>query len=415
MPRYYIYMLTVLHPDILRSVLEYPGGLLPARHEKTGKLLLIVKVPKESILTAQMKCGFSLYLTPLPTTSGLTVALVTAFFDDGDEPLIIRTPLFDEPLGEYLLELLTYDEFEVYFFDEHGREWMSHRTSVHDKGSLIATGKEFCLLTYHPQTFDSVYEKLEAWFGSRTAEDDANAIKVVFEEELSPPNIALFDARHDEHDYYGSGGLSHSSLERENPGYFQERDIVAGLKRVFHGEQIALNPMRRDNSKEFVDVLVMNHTHLLLVQAKDSPNTASSLSRTIDRKRRTSHSQIEKAVKQAKGAAAYAHRHNNLELRVDKDHLDINMVNKKVVSLVVVQEMFTDEGDNFVSRYREMEEFGDLFVMLDYNAFNAFCHEFTDEYRLLNVFADYSAKVLAGGIWIDPRTYVLEAIQERLP
>lgn len=407
-------MLTVLHPSILHSVLEYPGGLLPVRLEENGRLLLIVKVSKECILTAQMKGGFSFYLAPLPTTSGLTVALVTAFFDDGDEPLIIRTPLFDEPLGADLLELLTYDEFEVYFFDEHGREWMSHRTSVHDKGSLIATGKKFGLLTYHPQTLDSVYENLEVWFGSRTSEDDANAIKVVFEEELSPPNIALIDARLDEHDYHGSGGISHFSLERENPGYFQERDIVAGLKRVFHGEQIALNPMRRDNSKEFVDVLVMNHTHLLLVQAKDSPNTSSSLSRTIDRKRRTSHSQIEKAVKQAKGAAAYAHRHNNLELRVDKEHLDINMVNKKVVSLVVVQEMFTDEGDSFVSRYREMKEFGDLFVMLDYNAFNAFCHEFTDEYQLLNVFADYSEKVLAGGIWIDPRTYVLDAIQKPL-
>lgn len=407
-------MLTVLHPAILRSVLEYPGGLLPVRHKETGKLLLIVKVQKEYILAARMKGGFSFYLAPLPSTSGLTVALITAFFDDGDEPLVIRTPLFDEPLGKGLLELLTYDEFEAYFFDEHGREWMSHQTSVHDKGSLIATGEEFGLLTYHPQTVNSIYKNLETWFGYRTAEDDANAIKVVFEEELSPPDIFILDARHDDHDYYGSGGFSHSSLERGNPGYFQERDIVAGLKRAFRGEQLALNPMRRDNDKEFVDVLAINHTHLLLVQAKDSPNTEASLSRTIDRKRRTSNSQIEKGVKQAKGAAAYARRHHNLELSVDKDHFDIDAGSKKIVSLVVVQEMFTDEGDAFVARYREMEGSGDVFVMLDYAAFNSLCHEFPDEQQLLNVFADYSARILAGGIWIDPRTYVLEFIQERL-
>lgn len=407
-------MLTVLHPAILRSVLEYPGGLLPARYKETGKLLLVVKIPKEYILAARMKNGFSFYLAPLPSTSGLTVALATAFFDDGDEPLVIKTLLFDEPLGKDLLELLTYDEFEVYFFDEHGREWMSHRTSVHDKGSLIATGEEFSLLTYHPQTVSSIYENLETWFGYRTAEDDANAIKVVFEEELSPPDIFILDARHDDHDYYGSGGFSHSSLERENPGYFQERDIVAGLKRAFRGEQLALNPMRRDNRKEFVDVLAINHTHLLLVQAKDSPNTEVSLSRTIDRKRRTSHSQIEKGVKQARGAAAYARGHQNLELSIDKDQFDIDVDGKKVVSLVVVQEMFTDEGDTFVARYREMEGSGDVFVMLDYAAFNAFCHEFPDEQQLLNAFADYSAKILAEGIWIDPRTYVQEFIQERL-
>lgn len=407
-------MLTVLNPAILRSVLEYPGGLLPARQKETGKLLLIVKVQKEYILAARMKSGFSFYLAPLPSTSGLTVALATAFFDDGDEPLVIKTPLFDEPLGKDLLELLTYDEFEVYFFDEHGREWMSHRTSVHDKGSLIATGEEFSLLTYHPQTVNSIYENLETWFGYRTAEDDANAIKAVFEEELSPPDIFILDARHDDHDYYGSGGFSHSSLERENPGYSQERDIVAGLKRAFRGEQLALNPMRRDNRKEFVDVLAINHTHLLLVQAKDSPNTEVSLSRTIDRKRRTSHSQIEKGVKQARGAAAYARGHQNLELSIDKDQFDIDVDGKKVVSLVVVQEMFTDEGDTFVARYREMEGSGDVFVMLDYAAFNAFCHEFPDEQQLLNAFADYSAKILAEGIWIDPRTYVLEFIQERM-
>lgn len=407
-------MLSLLHPTILRSVLEYPGGLLPARHKETGKLLLIVKVQKEYILAAKMKGGFRFYLAPLQSTSGLTVALATAFFDDSDEPLVIRTPLFDEPLGGDLLELLTYDEFEVYFFDEHGREWMGYRTSVHDNGSLIATGQQFGLLTYHPKTLNSMYETLEACFVQRTKEDDDNAIDVVFEEELFPSDFLIQDLRHQDHDYYGSGGFSHSSLERENPGYFQERDIVACLKRAFCGEQLALNPVRRDNGKEFVDVLAINHTHLILVQAKDSPNTESSLSRTIDRKRRTSRSQIEKAVNQAKGAATYARGRGNLELSIDKDHFDIDVGDKKVVSLVVVQEMFTDEGDIFVSRYREMKGLGDLFVMLDYAAFNSFCHEFPDEYQLLNAFADYSAKILAEGVWIDPRSYVLEAIQERL-
>lgn len=47
-------------------------------------------------------------------------------------------------------------------------------------------------------------------------------------------------------------------------------------------------------------------------------------------------------------------------------------------------------------------------------AFNSFCHEFPDEQQLLTAFAGYSAKILAKGFWIDPRTYVLEFIQERL-
>lgn len=406
-------MLTLLHPAIIRSVLDYPVGLLPARDEETGELLLIVKVPKEYILAARLKGGFSFYLAPLPSTSGLTVALATAFFDDYNEPLLVKTPLFDDALGKDILELLTYDGFSVYFFDEHGREWMGYRTSVHDKGSLVVTGENFGLLGYHPKTVSSIHENLETWFGFRAPEDDAKAIRVVFREELYPPDLFILDIRHDEHDYHGSRGFSHSSLERKTPGYYQERDIAAGLKRAYRGDQLAVNPMRRDNGKEFVDVLAVSDAYLLLVQAKDSPNTEASISRTIDRKRRTSHSQIEKGVRQAKGAAAYVRRHPKLQLAIDKEHLDIDVAGKKVVSLVVVQEMFTDDGDSFIARYREMEGSGDVFAMLDYAAFNSFCHELRSEEQLLDFLADYAAKILAGGVWIDPRAYILEK-QEQL-
>ncbi|KQW42172.1 MULTISPECIES: hypothetical protein [unclassified Ensifer] len=407
-------MLSLLHPTILSSVLEYPGGLLTVRHTESGKLLLILKLQKEYILAARIRGGFSFYLAPLPSSSGLTVALATAFFDDGDEPLIVRTPLFDEALGNELLELLTYDEFEVYFFDEHGREWMGHQAFLHDAGSILAAGDKFGLLTYHPRTVDGIYQALDNWFGNRTAEDDAKAIKVVFRSELTPPNIFIQNSRSEDHDFHGSGGYSHSSLERQNPGYFQERDIVACLKRAFPGERIALNPMRRDTGKEFVDVIAWNDTHLLLVQAKDSPNTEASLSRTIDRKRRTSHGQIEKGVKQAKGAAEHARRHSKLELSIDKIDLDLTVGDKRLISIVVVQEIFSDEGETFVSRYREMNGVGDVFVLLDYAAFNSFCHEFRNETLLLAALTDYSSKIIAGNAWLDPRPYVLECIQKRL-
>jgi len=407
-------MLSILHPSILPSVLEFPGGLLPARHRETGKLLLIIKVQKEYILAARMKGGFSFYLAPLPATSGLTIALATAFFDDGDEPLVVRTPILDEPLGNDLLELLRYDEFDVYFFDEHGREWMSHRATAEDQGSVLATGEAFGLLTYHPKTVNGIYDALDVWFGLRTEEDDANAIKIAFQEELSPSSIIILDSRDENHDYFGSDGFSRSTLERENPGYFQERDIVSGLKRAFRGDQLALNPMRRDNSKEFVDVLAVNQTHLLLVQAKDSPNTEASLSRTIERKRLTSHGQIEKGVKQAKGAAAHVRGNQKLKLKIKEHHFDVDVSGKTVVSLVIIQEIFTDEGTAFVARYREMEEIGDVFVMLDYAAFNSFCHEFTNDQIFLNALEDYSRKIIAKGSWIDPRDYVLGFIQDRL-
>ena len=407
-------MLTYCHPHILPAIEEFPGGLLPARNRETGKLLLILKVHKEYILAARTNGGFSVYLAPLPSTSGLTVALVTAFFDDGDEPLAVKTPLFHGPESHDLLELLSYNELDVYFFDEHGREWMGYRASMQDQGSLLFIAEEFVLFSYHPEIVNTIYEALERWFGCRTTKDDANAIKITFNDPLLRPDIAIIDTRYDNHDYYGSGGISHSWVERENPGYFQERDIIMCLKRAFRGEQLAINPMRRDNGKELVDVLAANQTHLLLVQAKDSPNTKASLSRTIDRKRKTSHGKIHEAVRQARGAAGYVREQPKLELSIEKKHFVIDVGDKKIVSLVVVQEIFRRDGDAFVAYYRDKAWSGNVFVILDYSALYAFCHEFSDERRLLDAFTDYSAKIVAGGSWINPRTYVLKFIQERL-
>lgn len=68
-------MLTLKYPELMPLVHGYPGGLLPVRHPETGELLLVIKAQKEYILAARLKGGFSFYLAPLMSTSGLTVAL----------------------------------------------------------------------------------------------------------------------------------------------------------------------------------------------------------------------------------------------------------------------------------------------------------------------------------------------------
>lgn len=407
-------MLTLKYPEIMHLVHGYPGGLLPVRHPETDKLLLVIKAPKEYILAARLKGGFSFYLAPLISTSGLTVALATAFFDDDDEPLIIKTGIFNDPNGKDILELLAYDELDVHFLDEHNREWMSFRATLRDSGSVIVERTPFGLLTYHNETVTSLYAALAGWFGNRTPADDDRAIKVVFEDELFPSDIFISHIRLEAHDILGSGGHSDSSLERENAGYFQEQDISLSLKSAFRGDQIALNPIRRDTGKELVDVIAGNATQLILIQAKDSPNTRSSLERSLDRKRRTSHNQIEKAVNQAKGAAKYVRGREVLELAVSGQDLDVETAGKSIVSMIVIQEMFQDEADQFVTRYREMEELVDVFVMLDYPAFTQFCYEFPNDLDLLEALTTYSSDILKHGIWIEPQGYVIENRKKRI-
>ncbi|MBB3147508.1 hypothetical protein FHS21_003928 [Phyllobacterium trifolii] len=406
-------MLTLKHPELAPLVYGYPGGLLPIRHPESGKLLLVIKARKEYILAARLNSGFSFYLAPLMSTSGLTVAL-TAFFDDYEEPLVIQTGIFNDPDGKDILELLGYGELDIHFLDEHNREWMSYRATLRDGGSVIAERTPIGLLTYHNETVTGIYAALTQWFGHRTTADDDKAIKVVFKDELFPSDIFITDIRPEVHDYLGSGGHSRSTLEREDAGYFQERDIVLNLKSAFRGPQIALNPVRRDTGKELVDVMAGNSTHLVLIQAKDSPNTGSSLARTLDRKRRTSQNQIEKAVNQAKGAAKYVRGHDILELTVDDNDLDVEASGKSIVSLIIVQEMFLDEGSQFVARYREMQGLVDFFVMLDYSAFSQFCYEFPNDQDLLAALTTYSSDIVKNGIWIEPQAYVINHRKKRM-
>ena len=73
-----------------------------------------------------------------------------------------------------------------------------------------------------------------------------------------------------------------------------------GLHRPFSGDQVYRNPVRADKGREFVDVLVATEKTVLLIQAKDSPNTESTLNRGIDRKKATSAAHIRKAAAQLK-------------------------------------------------------------------------------------------------------------------
>ena len=100
-------MLTVLFPEVRQMMRDFAGGLMPFRVSGDDRLSLVVKTQKEAILAATINGGFSFYLPVLPCTTVRTTALISAFFDDADEPLIIRSPLFDDdPFSHDIIELL---------------------------------------------------------------------------------------------------------------------------------------------------------------------------------------------------------------------------------------------------------------------------------------------------------------------
>jgi hypothetical protein len=403
-------MLTVLHPQVKPQIASFQGGLLPVRLPGDKNLSLVVKVSKEMILAAKMRGGFAFYLPKLPSTSGLTTSLVTAFFDDADQPLTLTSALFgDDAWAQGILEILGYDQLDVYFFDDQNYEWLSYRTTLDDPGSCLIGEDPIYLLDYHPQTAQGIHSALQNWFGWREEKDDEQAIRVVFSEPLSPEDLYVMDMTVENNSYLGSGGFRRDSLTRDDPGYYQERDISVCLLRAFDPNKIMMNPRRKDNNKEILDHLVLTDDVAVLIQAKDSPTTEVSLGRSIDRKRQMTHQQIGAAIKQINGAARYLAREKTAKLVVGGKDVEVTLGKRRVIGLTVVKELFDDEGEAYAVACADMADLSCGGMVMDYSSFHAFTHHFSNERGFIAAL-ELLAREVRSGKWIKPKEFVVESV-----
>lgn len=402
--------LTVLYPEVKAQIAQFAGGLMPVRLGDDEQLSLVVKTQKEAILAAQMHGLFAFYLPALPSSSCTTTSLITAFFDDDDEPLTIRTPLFgDDAFSQDIIEILKYDEVSVYFFDEHNYEWMSFRTALKDNGSCLVGDDDIYLLGYHPETVKCIHTVLNDWFGARTTEDDERAIQAIFKESLSPSDLFVLDVTREMNGYQGGAGFRHDTLTRTDPGYHQERDISACLSRAFEPGQIMMNPRRKDNHKEILDHLVLTEELAILVQAKDSPTTEAGITRTLQRKRLATHSQIDAAIRQINGAARYLEREGVAKLVVAGQDIDVDLSNRRVIGLAVVKELFDDEGTAYAAACAKMAGLSGGGIVMDYNSFHAFTHRFASRDAFVHKLEKLIARVRTHG-WIRVKDEVFDGI-----
>jgi hypothetical protein len=357
--------------------------------------------------------GFAFYLPTLQSTTVTTIALISAFFDDEDQPLTIRSPLFgDDPFSEKILEILGYDEVDIYFFDEQNYEWMSFRTILEDGGSCLIGEEKIHLLSYHSETAKSIHQALISWFGLRTLDDDERAIQALFKSELAPNDIFVLDITPEVNNYQGSAGFRHDTLTRSDPGYFQERDISTCLLRAFAPESIMMNPRRKDTFKEVLDHLVLTDTVAILIQAKDSPNTERSLRRSLARKRRATHGQIEDAIRQINGAARYLAHQSVATLVVGNEEVEVSIGQRRVIGLAIVKELFEDEGGAYATACADLAGLSGGGFVMDYCSFHAFTHHFASEHTFTAALETIIARMRNNG-WFPVRDAVLSGVLDR--
>ena len=338
-------LLSIEHPELLPHLKELGYGLQPVFHRGRNRHFLVVKLTKEMILTARLNREFKIYLLGDDLGPASHLGLISAFFDDPDEPLTVKSPQFagDDLLTD-LTKLLSQPEFEVYFFDEHDREMMGVHAVNADAARFQTEMASATFAPYVREDFPGILGRLEHRFSVRDSADDEKAFVIRLGEKLYHDDFMYIDGRDEVYQFVGANrSVAATSLEREDPGHYQERDIAVMLSRLFDGESIFLNPVREDTHKELTDVFVYTDDVVMFIQAKDSPNTETALRRTIERKRSGIRAHIDKASKQLKGAIGYAQKTGAVVIRSDDATITLRVEDRQLIGLVVVREMFDDD------------------------------------------------------------------------
>lgn len=340
---------SVAYPEVLEALVDFPGGLLPMRYAGSSRMLLIAKAMREIAITAQLRKFFRFYLVPLRAGDVPTHGLLGAFFDDHDEPLTIRTPLFDEEFAQELFQVLSSDSFDMHFFDEHNREVIGFHAENPDATRFRSLANTVQLLPGTLEIGRQFHDDMMLWFGTRSAADDDAAFRINLFETMPPDDLYT---------------------QSQTPGDLNERDIEMGLHRAFSADQVYRNPARANEGREFVDVLATAEKTVLLIQAKDSPVTAETLERTIDRKKATTVAHVKKAAAQLKGSINQLQSVSSLEVITDGQRWKLSTSGREVFGLVIVKELF-DLDRSACSRLvlSIYEETGVPCLLLDYLEF----------------------------------------------
>lgn len=347
-------MLSILHPSVMRKVHELSVGLLPVLVKGDSIPKLIVKVSKEVILTAKIRQSFKVHLIPYEIPGVKSVGFLAAFFDDERHPYTTGGALIKELAGRELSKLFLSPQVDVHFFDELGREMLAYRAAFKSTKKHRDMLRGAVIPSVQGLNQSAILKEMSDWHMISDPAQDEAAISVNFLEPLMPEDIIYFDMRPENHSYHGSPEFSSFTLEREIPGPPQEQEIIALLERTFDSNSIYLAPKRTYDKEEMVDILVATNESVILIQAKDSQNLEGVLNKTILKKRSATNKALKKAVAQVKGAIGYLRRSEKFVILMGGEEVEIDLLGKKIYSIVVIKELFDDDYDEYTPPMLEL-------------------------------------------------------------
>jgi len=367
------FMLLIDFPELRPYLESVRTGLipLPSRSpEATSKL--VVKATKETILTAKIRGGFHIYRVPIRLNGKASFGLVSAFRDDYDNPLTIYTPIMeDNGLRHDLLACLSSNKLEIHFFDEINRERFAYRSR-----DLVKSDVERVLATaeIYPNmdNFLEAHHAAVAWFSARCEVDDENALEVKLGEPLYDDDFSIVNME-DVHQNLLYSPILYN-LVRNDPGPESEDDIAQCLARSFKSGLVLVGPKKQADGLEWADIIAIDDEHIVIVQAKDSPNNETILSRSIDRKALSVKKLAEQGFSQLRGAIK-AIQDGPLELVTDLSKITVSLEGRTAYGIVIVKEVFPQHNKWYVDMaYALTKDKGVMSILLSYRQLHELTH-----------------------------------------
>ncbi|WP_163007846.1 hypothetical protein [Pseudomonas viridiflava] len=335
-------MLTLNNPGLISSLTGHPIGL-KALKTNDGKLILIAKLNKEALLAMKLRSGFKISFVEYVSDGSRAHTLLTLIYDTPNEPLSLNNTFYDVPESRELLELFSQEVFKVYGFDEHNREFFGYNARFGDIEKFRGIKETLKLAKYRSNIEQGFQNKINYYYQFAVQKKQDLTFSIDFTSAVYSEATHFFDMTRFIATPSNELKPIHYTLERKEAGEQQEQDILLLLEQIFTDGDAYLNPIRFENSEEFVDILIITETHALLVQAKDSPNTDLSLSTPVSRKKKTTIKHLKKAAKQLKGAINHAKKNNILKFKLDEKTIEVDLKGRELIGLAVVKEIFEED------------------------------------------------------------------------
>lgn len=350
-------MLHLKHPEIYARVSQIPSGLLAFKTSDAS--ILAIKASARALLAGKGSGGLKLYFAPVICGGLSTYCLLTAFPDGTNSPLLVWTPLYEDPDARTLLAVLSAPRIELFLLDEKNRPWLSYIAVAPDRTKLARFSQKLQLAPRDMArtTSHDVIDQASAWFSRGSEREDRRAFNLSFIEAVMREDLVMLHAGMRD-SFYGEE-VRHAELGYANPGDRQEPDLAEELARKFGGGKVFLNPLKLPNMEELCDTMVVGAIANFYFQFKSSPNTDATAKRDTGRLRTTIVHHVAKAVEQTGKCIDYVGNPGpfTIALRADrKFRAPVHQHGKNAIFVIVTHETIRDDLAKYASEILPLAE-----------------------------------------------------------